>query len=127
MDENELLDALLRANIGGTLDRRPVDPAGFPIDVNRPVIPNPMTGGEQSTEFSQTIGMDGRDFNVPTIGNLFGKSEFLPTEQAIMAAILRNKNNPIGLSETPNFASQAEALKQAPLRSSAIGPARGLQ
>jgi len=127
MDENELLEALVRANIGGTLDRRPKDPAGFPIDVNRPVIPNPMTGGERSTEFSRTIGMDGRNFNVPTIGNLFGKSEFLPTEQAIMAAMLRNKNAPLGLDETPNFSSQDEALRQAPMRSSAIGPARGLK
>lgn len=123
INEEQLTDALLRALIGGTLDRRPKDPAGFPIDVNRPVIANPLTGGLESTEFTRTVPIGDRDFNIPSISN----GRFVPPDMARFEAGLRNERQPLGLSEVPNFQESpnfAEAIRNAILRSQAIGPAR---
>ena len=124
MDKDKLTDSLLRAMVGGTLDRRPRDPAGFPVNVNRPIIPNPLTGGLRSTEFSRSHEMEGREYDFPSIGNLYGKTEFLPPEQYILAALLRSGDYPMGLQEIPNFPMNDPNRIKPGLRSHKIGQAR---
>ncbi len=105
-----LSPALLQAIAKGD----PRDPAGFPIDINRPALQNP--DGSYSTEKTITVGFGDRYYNIPTIWD----GVELPSDGAVLMAkdALRR-----GV-QFPNFRSLTEAVTAAPLRSQAVDKAR---
>lgn len=98
------------AAVGGTA----VDPAGFPIDLTRPRIKNP--DGSFSTESTITVGMDGRQYNIPTIVD--GKR--VDNETAVADARRRLAAG----EKLPNFDTVEEAVAQAGARSQRRGELR---
>ncbi len=68
--------ALLQAIAKGD----PRDPAGFPIDINRPALQNP--DGSYSTEKTITVGFGDRYYNIPTIWD----GVELPSDGAVLMA-----------------------------------------
>lgn len=95
----------------------PRDPAGFPINLRRPVLQNPDK--TISTEETITIQVGDRFYNVPTILN--GKR--VTKETAVQHAVrgIRGVKNP----PYPNFATLKEAEAGAKARSQEIGLLRG--
>lgn len=91
-----------------------VDPAGFPIDLSRPIIKNP--DGTFSTEETISVGFGGRTYNIPTIWDGKRVAPEVAVENA-KAALRRGE-------VFPNFATVEEAKAAAPLRSKAIGDIR---
>ena len=96
---------------------RPIDPAGFQIDINRPILQNP--DGTHSTEKTITVGFGDRYYNIPTI---WGGVE-VPKDEAINLAREALRRG----VQFPNFRSISEAVTAAPLRSQSIDKARGLK
>lgn len=87
------------------------DPAGFKIDMTRPIIQN--KDGTTSSEKSITVGFDGRYFNIPTIwgGKLISNDE----------AKARAKKEIKAGEEYPNFDTKDQAVKAAGERSDYLG------
>lgn len=95
------------------------DPAGFPIDMRRPIV---VDKGDVKTEYSMTTQLPGFSgyFNIPTV---WGGRALDPDKD--YQTILRNALNAIGKgTRIPYFETEQEALQQAPLRSQYIGNLR---
>jgi len=92
-----------------------LDPDGFIVDLQRPVLNNP--DGSQATEESMTVGDRNDFFNIPTIVN----GERVGQDQAMLDARLD-----MMMGNSPNYRTLAEALMSAPDRSSSIGNLRGM-
>jgi len=91
------------------------DPAGFPIDLARPILLNP--DGSFSTEETITVGFGDRYFNIPTIWN--GKR--VDEKDAIARALESLRAGGI----FPNFPTLGEAEAAAVARTKHIGLLRG--
>jgi hypothetical protein len=96
----------------------PIDPDGFPIDLDRPELPGGRTEYTVTEQFP-----DGRWFNVPTIHN---GVQYDPATQwdEIMEHVRRARASGW---EFPNFESLEEAEAAARRRSEAIGNVRRMK
>lgn len=108
-----------------SLDRGQVDPAGYPIDVNRPLIVT--DDGNIATERTATVPgtalgmpMPGVFFNIPTI------IQGVPMSPEAAAQLTQKliQNGTIKLEDIPRFGSEQEAVSAAVQRSNTIAELR---
>ena len=110
------------------LDRRPKDPSGFPIDVDRPLVlvgegDNRSIATEMTTTVPGTalgMPMQGVFFNIPTVINGVAMS---PEAAAQLTGKLIASGE-INIDDIPRFNSEQEAAAAALARSQAIGELR---
>jgi len=108
-----------------SLDRGQVDPAGYPIDVNRPLVIT--DDGNIATERTATVPgtalgmpMPGVFFNIPTI------IQGVPMSPEAAAQLTQKliQNGTIKLEDIPRFGSEQEAVSAAVQRSNTIAELR---
>lgn len=95
----------------------PADAEGFDIDLSRPKIDN--KDGSFSTEKTITVGMDGRQYNIPTIWN----GQQVSSDQAVQNARQAMQRG----EKFPSFSTIPEAEQAARARSTEIGNVRSNQ
>jgi hypothetical protein len=92
------------------------DQDGYPIDLNRPLVP---VDGGMGTEYQMTIDHNGRWYNVPTIWG----GQVLPPREAYKMA---RQAISAGGWPFPNYPTLDQAEKAAGERSKTIGKKRNM-